>query len=73
MIIDHQGDTDLFIASTGDWICYARKTGNAIYLNLASNTGSMEFSSGINLDNLASFISEMKAECINNGFNWSGE
>lgn len=73
MIIEHQGDTDLFTASTGDWICYARKTGNAIYLNLASNVGTMEFSSGVNLDNLASFISEIKAECINNGFNWLGE
>jgi len=73
MIIEHQGDTDFFTASTGDWICYARKTGNAIYLNLASNVGTMEFSSGINLDNLASFISEIKAECINNGFNWLGE
>jgi hypothetical protein len=73
MMIEHQGDTDLFTASTGDWICYARKVGNAIYLNLASNTGSMEFSSGINFDNLASFISEIKSECIANGFNWSGE
>ncbi len=73
MIIEHQGDTDLLTASTGDWICYARKVGNAIYFNLGSNTGSMEFSSGVNFDNLATFINQIKQECINNGFNWNGE
>lgn len=72
MIAEIVGGTIKYIASTGDWIAEVTAQESAILVSFASNTGSMEMSSGTNYDNLATFIGEVKADAISRGINWSG-
>lgn len=72
MIIENRGEIIRYVASTGDWIIDASSQGLEILLTLINNTQSFDFSSGINLDNLATFITEVKSDCIAKGYNWPG-
>jgi hypothetical protein len=57
-----------YIADTGDWrlvIGYGR-------FEIAPQVGGFEYSSGVNLDNLAALIVEAKADALARGINWEG-
>lgn len=72
MITEVVGGTLKYVASTGDWIAEVSVQGSQMQLVFLSNTGTSEMSSGVNYDNLATFIAEVKADAINRGVNWSG-
>lgn len=72
MIIEIVGGTIKYTADTGDWLAEVVADGSNVLITFASNTGSMEMSSGINYDNLAVFIGDVKADAIAKGVNWSG-
>lgn len=72
MIAEIVGGTIKYTASTGDWTAEVAAQGQLIAVQFASNTGSMEMSSGTNYDNLVVFIGEVKADAISRGINWSG-
>lgn len=72
MEIIHEADRDRFIASTGDWVIDVFAQGAAVTIVIISQRGDFTFNSGINLDNLATFIVEVKADCVARGLNWSG-
>lgn len=57
-----------YIASTGDWRIVV---GNGTF-EIQPQVGGLEYSSGINLDNLAALIVEAKADAVARGINWSG-
>lgn len=57
-----------YIASTGDWRIVV---GNGTF-EIQPQVGGLEYSSGINLDNLAVLIVEAKADAVARGINWSG-
>jgi hypothetical protein len=57
-----------YVALTGDWRLVV---GNGEF-NLLPQVGGLEYSSGINLDNLAALIVAAKAHAEANGINWSG-
>jgi hypothetical protein len=57
-----------YIAETGDWRIVV---GNGAF-EIRPQVGAWEYSSGINLDNLAALIVSAKAHAIENGVNWSG-
>ena len=61
-----------YIASTGDWVARIVTDGKTISIIFESNVGTMEMASGINYDNLATFIAEVKIDVIARGYNWSG-
>lgn len=57
-----------YIASTGDWRIVV---GNGTF-EIQPQVGGLEYSSGINLDNLAALIVNAKADAVARGINWSG-
>lgn len=57
-----------YVASTGDWRLVV---GNGTF-EIQPQVGGLEYSSGINLDNLAALIVEAKADALERGINWSG-
>lgn len=57
----------LYVATTGDW----RISVGGGSFEILPQVGGWEYSSGINLDNLAALIVEAKAHAIANGINWS--
>jgi hypothetical protein len=58
----------VYIADTGDWRIVV---GNGAF-DIQPQVGGYEYSSGINLDNLAVLIVAAKAHATANGINWSG-
>lgn len=66
-IIPHPGSYE-YVASTGDWRLFV---GNGAF-NILPQVGQFEYSSGVNLDNLAALIVDAKAHAQANGINWSG-
>jgi len=60
------------ISSTGDWIAEIAVKNDAISVLFRPQNNNYEMASGINYDNLATFISEVKADIIARGYNWSG-
>jgi hypothetical protein len=56
-----------YIASTGDWRIVVA---DGIF-EILPQVGGWEYSSGTNLDNLAAFIVEAKADAVERGINWS--
>jgi hypothetical protein len=63
-----QNNQFLYIAETGDWRLLV---GNGVF-EIQPQVGGWEYSSGVNLDNLASLIVSAKAHAEANGVNWSG-
>jgi hypothetical protein len=57
-----------YIASTGDWRLLVGGGAFAIL----PQVGGWEYSSGVNLDNLAALIVSAKAHATANGIDWSG-
>jgi hypothetical protein len=72
MIAEIIGGTIFYQATTGDWLANVKASGNEVAIEFGSNIGTMEMSSGINYDNLVTFIGEVKADAISRGVNWSG-
>ena len=72
MIVEIIGGTIFYQAGTGDWIANIKASGSEIEIVFGSNLGTMEMSSGVNYDNLAGFIGQVKADAISRGVNWSG-
>jgi hypothetical protein len=72
MIAEIVGGTIKYTASTGDWLAEVTAQDASIVVVFMSNLGGMEMSSGVNYDNLATFIGEVKADAISRGVNWSG-
>lgn len=72
MIAEIIGGTIFYTSSTGDWLANITANNNEIAIEFGSNTGTMEFSSGVNYDNLVTFIGEVKTDAISRGVNWSG-
>jgi hypothetical protein len=66
-IIPHPGSYE-YVASTGDWRLFV---GNGPF-NILPQVGGWEYSSGVNLDNLAALIVAAKAHAVAHGINWSG-
>ena len=58
----------VYIADTGDW----RIVVGGGAFEIKPQVGGWEYSSGINLDNLAALIVSAKAHAVANGINWSG-
>lgn len=58
----------LYAAASGDWRLLV---GNG-HFEIQPQVGGLEYSSGINLDNLAALIVAAKAHAEANGINWSG-
>jgi hypothetical protein len=57
-----------YIASTGDWRLLV---GGGTFAILPQ-VGGFEYSSGVNLDNLAALIVSAKTHAVANGIDWSG-
>jgi hypothetical protein len=57
-----------YIAETGDWRLLV---GGGTFAILPQ-VGGWEYSSGVNLDNLAALIVSAKAHAVANGIDWSG-
>jgi hypothetical protein len=57
-----------YVASSGDW----RLLVGLGRFDILPQVGGWEYSSGINLDNLAALIVDAKAHAVANGINWSG-
>jgi len=72
MIIEHVGDVNRYFSDGGDWVIDVTANGTSISIVITSQTGSLEFASGVNVDNLASFIAAVRADCVAAGMNWSG-
>lgn len=69
MIIEEHIGRVIYTADSHDWrIVYDNGTFEIIPIA----TGSLVYSSGCNLDNLATLIVAAKAHAIENGINWSG-
>jgi hypothetical protein len=58
-----------YIASTGDWRIRVSASGE---FEVLPQVGQYLYSSGINLDNLASLIVAAKAHAVAHGINWEG-
>jgi hypothetical protein len=63
-----QPGTFIYIAATGDW----RLSVGEGRFEIQPQVGGLEYSSGVNLDNLAALIVAAKAHATANGINWSG-
>lgn len=72
MIAEVVGGTIKYTSSAGDWNAEIVAWDSSVSVTFSSNTGSMEMSSGINYDNLVTFIGEVKADALSRGINWSG-
>jgi hypothetical protein len=57
-----------YIADTGDW----RLVVGESRFEIQPQVGGLEYSSGMNLDNLAALIVEAKVDALARGVNWSG-
>lgn len=57
-----------YIASTGDWRVIVKPNN----FEISPQVGGLFYSSGTNLDNLATLIIEAKADALARGINWSG-
>lgn len=57
----------VYVATTGDW----RVSVGGGSFEILPQVGGWEYSSGINLDNLAALIVDAKAHAEANGINWS--
>ena len=58
----------IYIAATGDW----RLVVGDGRFDIQPQVGGLEYSSGINLDNLAALIVEAKAHALEHDVNWGG-
>jgi hypothetical protein len=58
----------VYIASSGDWRLHVAEGS----FRIMPQVGELEYSSGINLDNLAALIVSAKAHATANGISWSG-
>jgi len=58
----------VYVASSGDW----RIVVGGGAFDIQPQVGGFEYSSGVNLDNLAALIVSAKAHATANGINWSG-
>ena len=59
----------VYIASTGDW----RLDISQKRFEIMPQVGGLEYTSGLNLDNLATLIVAAKAHAISQGIVWDGE
>jgi hypothetical protein len=57
-----------YVAASGDWRLFV---GDGAF-TLLPQVGGWEYSSGVNLDNLAALIVSATAHAIANGIDWSG-
>jgi hypothetical protein len=57
-----------YITDTGDWRLVV---GDGVF-EILPQVGLWEYTSGINLDNLAALITDAKADALARGVNWSG-
>jgi hypothetical protein len=58
----------VYVASTGDWRLIVAPG----RFDILPQVGVFDYSSGVNLDNLAALIVAAKAHAIENGIDWSG-
>jgi hypothetical protein len=72
MMAEILGGTIFYTSTAGDWLAFLKANNDKISIEFNSNTNSMEMSSGINYDNLVTFIGEVKADAISRGVNWNG-
>lgn len=63
-----QPGTYIYIAATGDW----RLVVGEGRFEIQPQVGGLEYSSGVNLDNLAALIVAAKAHAVANGISWEG-
>jgi hypothetical protein len=68
MIIIPSPGVVTYIADSGDW----RLVIGESRFEIAPQVGGFEYSSGVNLDNLAALIVEAKADALARGINWEG-
>jgi hypothetical protein len=68
MIIINYPGKFVYISPTGDW----RIVVGGGRFEVLPQVGGWEYSSGVNLDNLAALIVSAKALATTNGINWSG-
>jgi hypothetical protein len=68
IIINHPGKFE-YVASTGDWRLII---GNGQF-NILPQVGNWDYTSGINLDNLADLIVNAKVHATANNINWNGD
>ena len=57
-----------YVASSGDWRMFV---GNGVF-QIQPQVGGWDYSSGVNLDHLATLIVAAKEHAVANGINWSG-
>jgi hypothetical protein len=60
--------TFIYIAATGDW----RLVVGDGFFEIQPQVGNLEYSSGVNLDNLAALIVAAKAHALEHDVNWGG-
>ena len=72
MIFEQLSDRDRYFASTGDFVIDVFHGEGTISIVLISQVAEFTFASGTNLDNLAVFLGEVRADVIARGYNWSG-
>jgi len=58
----------VYVASSGDW----RIVVGGGAFEIKPQVGGFEYSSGVNLDNLAALIVSAKTHAVANGIDWSG-
>jgi hypothetical protein len=63
-----QPGTYIYIAATGDW----RLVVGEGRFEIRPQVGGLEYSSGVNLDNLAALIVAAKAHALEHDVNWGG-
>jgi hypothetical protein len=68
MIIIPSPGVVTYLAYSGDW----RLVIGDGRFEIAPQVGGWEYSSGVNLDNLATLIAEAKADATARGINWEG-
>ena len=68
MQIQQSTGRTVYIADTGDWRVAAQDG----QFEILPQVGGWEYSSGVNLDNLAALIVAAKAHATANGIDWSG-
>lgn len=69
MLIDARPGRTIYTAASGDWRLDVAE-GKFVILPIA--TGTLEYQSGVNLDNLAGLIVAAKADAVARGIAWEG-
>ena len=72
MIVKVLGEILEYKSDAGDWCAEIVTIPESFSITFISGSGTMSMSSGINYDNLQTFIGQVKTDAISRGVNWSG-